>query len=222
MKILVGIPSLREDERFIDSICKFKKEVKHDLEFFYVKDKLLVDAQNIIAEKFVSGDYDYLLFLDDDQWGHVPEMLDCLIDANADMATMKTYSRHYPYSCSLMKIIYGKVLRYAGLEEGIGYEECDLTGFPMTLLSRKLFNKIGRPFFREKTDGIRSWATDEEFCIRLSLLGIKPVGCFQYCLNHGDVTKENVFQKRINEMRENNNIAFLLGFKERQNLLKGV
>ena len=34
------------------------------------------------------------------------------------------------------------------IETGDGYVECDLTGFPMTLISRETFNFLEEPYFR--------------------------------------------------------------------------
>jgi hypothetical protein len=163
-----------------------------------VLNESLPDAQNQIARSFVQSDYDYLLLMDDDHWGHTPEMLDCLVNANAYMATIKSYSRHYPYFSCLMNRRPGDDL-FVGIEVGEGYIPCDMTGFPMTLLRRDLFEKLEYPYFEAEHEGGRSWVTDTVFCRKLNNLGIKPIGCFQHCLPHADITEENVIQKRREE-----------------------
>jgi hypothetical protein len=170
-----------------------------------IKDKFLPDAQNLIARDFVSTGYDYLLLLDDDQWGHTPEMLECLINANTHVATMKTYSRHYPYMCAILKKVGNVVFP---IENGEGYVECDLTGFPMTLIRKDVFDLIEEPWFRPLEADGRSWNSDVDFFERLNNIGIKPVGCFQHCLNHDKITQENVYQYRADERLHNNNIAW--------------
>lgn len=195
--ILVCVPSVREYQPFLESFNNFIKGIsnKHNIITFFVKNRKLVDVQNEAADKFISGNFDYLLFLDDNHWGHTPEMLECLINANACMATMKTYLRHYPYMVGLMKRV--KHNFWIGIEDGKDYQEIDGCGFPMTLLRRDLFYKLEKPYFREFQDGARNWSTDGEFCDRLRSLGIKIMGCFQYCLAHMDITEDNVNQKRL-------------------------
>ena len=161
-----------------------------------VKDTFLPDAQNAIAKSFIESDYDYLLLLDDDQWGHTPEMVDCLINANTYVSTIKTYSRHYPYHCTLLNIVGNNVIP---LENGKGYMECDLTGFPMTLIRRDVFDLLDEPFFRPYEAEGRNWNSDVDFFRRLNKIGIKPVGCFQHVLNHDKITDDNVkeFRRKV-------------------------
>ena len=205
--IYIGVCKTREDERFKESFKNFTDSIcsKYSICLTTIKDTFLPDAQNQIAKMFLQSGYDYLLLLDDDQWGHTPEMLECLISADTFVATIKTYSRHYPYGCSL--------LRKAGenlvvpIENGEGYVQCDLTGFPMTLISRETFSFLKEPYFRPYEVAGRTWNSDVDFFDRLDKVWIKPIGCFQHVLNHADITEENVRQKRYDERFTGNNIA---------------
>lgn len=179
-----------------------------------IKDTFLPDAQNKIAKDFIQTGYDYLLLLDDDQWGHTIEMLDCLINANTNVATIKTYSRHYPYMCALLNYVNDNAV--VPIENGEGYVECDLTGFPMTLIHKDTFNKLEQPYFRSYIDGGRDWNTDVDFFKRLNEVNIKPIGCFQYCLNHDKITQDNVFKYREEERLEHNNSAWFNIIRELQ------
>ena len=219
--IYIGICSTREDERFKKSFRDFTDSLigHYSVCTRKVKDKFLPDAQNHIADCFLNSDYDYLLLLDDDHWDHTKEMLDTLIKADTYMATIKSYSRHYPYHCTLMK----KVNKgYAGIENGKDYQECDMTGFPMTLIRKDLFLKIEEPYFSTIPGGSRDWATDQEFCERLNERGIKHIGYFQHCLPHDDITQENAFTRRHVERFYNNNIALFNSFNRKQKILQGV
>lgn len=204
MKLLFGVTKTREYKPFLSSFNNLLEEArkKYKVEVVVVQDKVLCEAQNIIADLFLNGDYDYLIMFDDDHSGHTVDMIDALIGANAYMATIKTYSRHFPYYPSLYKKVeFNGCVRYVGIEHDSDYLEVDLTGFPFTALRRDLFDKLEKPYFRQKEDsGGRIWATDEEFCIRLSNLGIKPVGCFRYCIDHMDITPNNVFELRRKNM----------------------
>ena len=211
----------RDNLKFKESFANFTNICSeyYNISTFKIENKFLPDAQNILAKYCIEQNHDYLLLMDDDHWGHTKEMLDCLINANAYMATIKSYSRHYPYVCTLMRKL-GKT--YAGIEDGKGYQECDMTGFPMTLIKKELFLKLEEPYFRGRNDGGRDWATDREFCERIAQLGIKPVGCFQHCLPHDDITQENVFDKRYKDRLERNNIASYHLFNKKQKIMQGV
>ncbi len=184
----------------------------YDIASMIIKDTFLPDAQNEIAKCFLAAGYDYLLLLDDDHWGHTKEMLDCLVEANVPVATIKTYSRHYPY----MVVVLNRVGHNAMLpvENGQGYVECDLTGFPMTLISRRTFDLLEEPYFRPLEAEGRTWNSDVDFFERLALKGVRPVACFQHCLNHDKITQENVFEYRNKERVENNNIAWFAVLQE--------
>ena len=206
-RVLVGVCSSRNDKRFWDSFFCFMNSCNRDYDIaaMIIKDTFLPDAQNEITKCFLNANYDYLLFLDDDHWGHTKEMLDCLIDANTFVATMKTYSRHYPYNVAAWnQLDNGFTLP---LETGSGYLPCDLTGFPMTLIRRDVFDLLDEPYFRPYEDGGRTWNSDVDFFKRLKHFKIKPIACFQYCLNHDKITAENVHEYRNKERFENNNIA---------------
>ena len=204
--IFIGVCSIRDDARFKESFSKFTNDISnyYCIGTMKVKNKFLPDAQNILARYCIDAHWDYLLLLDDDHWGHTKEMLDCLIEADAYMATIKSYSRHYPYVCTLMNKMGNS---YKSIENGCGYQECDMTGFPMTLIKRELFLKLEEPYFRGRNDGGRDWATDREFCERISEVGVKPVGCFQHCLPHDTLTEDNVHQRRYEERLQGNNLS---------------
>ena len=216
--LLVGICATRKGvkyARFRDSMAKLTDSLTDDycIGIFTMSDTFLPDAQNTIAEKFIEERHDLLLLLDDDHWGHTKEMFECLVRASAPMATIKTYSRHYPYSCALMR---KDKKTYYGIENGKGYMDCDMTGFPMTLIKREVFERLDRPYFRPTKGDARPWTTDKDFCQRLIQVGITPVGCFQHCLPHDDITQENVMERRYRERNKNNNIALYNLFNNNQ------
>lgn len=213
--VYIGVCKTREDERFNKSFEDFTKSIssKYKISHKVIKDEFLPDAQNKIVKYFLDSGYDYLLLLDDDQWGHTVEMLDCLVGANAYVATMKTYSRHYPYVCAAWnKVGHGALV---SIENGQGYVECDITGFPMTLVSRATFNYLKEPYFRPLEAEGRTWNSDIDFFERLAYKGIKPVVCFQHCLNHDKITQDNVWKYRTDERLDNNNIAWFNILRDR-------
>ena len=174
---------------------------KYEVSVLWEKWRPLDKAQNRITSYFLSSDFNYLLFLDDDQYGHTVEMVDALVAADTYCAVMKTYVRHFPYPCALMMRHPDINAFYVGVEKDSGTQEIDMCGFPMMLIRRDLFPILGEPYFQSRPSSDRKWVTDELFCERLKLLGIRPVGIFDYCLDHGDITKDNVMERRQNDAK---------------------
>jgi hypothetical protein len=185
-KILISIPSLRENQDFFSSIFTFINSLKGFYKVSVVIDKweMMAVLQNRVADYFLQNDFDYLLFCEDDVVGHTKDMLDALIKADAPVAAMQAYQRHYPYPNLL------------GYDKDSGYGPITLTGHQMLLLRRDAFDKLSKPYFIPQFDGVNAWSTDQLFFYRLQLGGVKIVGCWDYCLTHGGISKENVKEKR--------------------------
>ena len=206
--IYIGVCKTRNDEKFNESYRNFTDSIcrKYSICTMKILDTFLPDAQNQIARSFLQSGYDYLLLLDDDHWGHTEEMLETLINANTYVATMKTYCRHYPYvTAAWNKVGNGFLLPLEGKE---GYQECDLTGFPMTLIRKNTFDLLEEPYFRPLEAEGRKWNSDVDFFERLAIKGVRPVACFQHTLNHDKITQENVLQYRFKERLTGNNEAW--------------
>lgn len=200
--IFIGIPSYQPDDRFLVSLLVFLEEIKnhYDVQVYEVKGKQLVDAQNDIAEKFLSTNYAFLLLLEDDHWGHSRKMLQGLLKADTEVCAINYYSRHQPhYTCLMRELAYTHVdQRFGHLDYTSGYHKCDLMGYGMMLIRRSVFSKLEKPYFRLNRDGGKDcYATDIDFCDRLKSCGVDLIGCFDYILNHREITPENVMQKRI-------------------------
>ncbi len=216
--IYIGVCKTRDDQRFKESFRNFTDSICREYSICQriVLNTFLPDAQNQIAASFIESDYDYLLLLDDDHWGHTKEMLDTLVDANTYVSTMKTYCRKYPYMVAAWERVgHGAMLP---IEVGKGYIECDLTGFPMTLISRETFNLLDKPYFRPLEAEKRTWNSDVDFFERLALKGVRPVVCFQHTLNHDKITANNVHDYRIKEREIDNNEAWFRILKEQEEL----
>lgn len=196
--LLIGIPSIRQDKRFLASLSNFCKEIagEYDYEVRWKKNMRLEKAQNELATEFMAIGFDYLLFLDDDHSGHSLAMLDCLINSKSPMATIKTHNRHYPYNSVVFRQYPGVLSGFLPIEYKEGYHKMAMSGFPMTLLRPEVFKRLEAPYFRERESGGNEWATDEEFCERMRDNNIEMMACCDFCLNHDDITDLNVIEKR--------------------------
>ena len=211
VSILIGIPMYEPTLEFQLSLSSFLSEIEskgghYRVDVMEVKDKPLVDAQNQIADYFISHDkYDYLLILEDDHSGHKVAMLRALLKANAPVCGINYFSRHFPYYSCLMEDRYPEtpMTRFVAKDIDKGYAECDLVGFAMALFKREVFEKLDKPFFRlNKFAPDNSYATDIDFSDRCRASGIKLIGCFDYVLCHRDINKENRFEKMKEELPE--------------------
>jgi hypothetical protein len=218
-KILVGIATVTPDKRFLESLPSFFQEAGriHQLDCMWVWNKPLVDAQNDFAERMVTGDYDYLLTLEDDHWGFTASMLKSCIAADTHVCGISYRSRHLPF----MKIpmVYsgttgpnGNKL-YDSIKHESGFHEADLIGFGFTLIKSEVFRILDRPYFRLNTDrfkGVGPRATDIDFSTRLIEKGIRPIGCFDYVLNHREITESNYKEMLVGGIIEKQNFFSML------------
>jgi hypothetical protein len=85
---------------------------------------------------------------------------------------MKTYSRHYPYACALLKKEGNVVLP---IEIAEGYVECDLTGFPMTLIKKDLFVNQFINFRLRVENRVNTLHHPNNFCQNFSIITSKMI-----------------------------------------------
>ena len=205
IKLLIGLAINKPDLRFLTSLSTLlselgKKPEHYRVEVLEIKDKQLVEAQNLIAEHFINNDFDYLLFFENDNWGFNLQYLKALLRLNTSVASMHYHSRHFPYYSCLMRVLNpdSPSEKFVGYTDTSGSHEVDMSGFGMMLIKKQVFNRLSKPFFRiNEYGGPGCYATDQAFSEDLLKIGIKPVGCFDYCLGHRDVTPENVMELRI-------------------------
>lgn len=220
MKILAAIATVTPDRRFIESLPTFFRDcgkLNLEIDVLWVWNNPLVEAQNIFADKVLEGGYDYLLTLEDDHWGMTSDMLEACLNADTRVCGIPYHSRHLPFMKIPMKYsgttdLHGNKL-YDSVKETSGYHESDLIGFGFTLIRSDVFRILDRPYFRLNTDtmvGVGPRATDIDFCQRLIAKGIRPVGCFDYTLNHREITEENYKQMLVGGIIEKQNFFSML------------
>jgi hypothetical protein len=207
--IFVAVACHKPWKEHNESLSAFLLEcsLKYDIECLQVFGKPLVDAQNQIADRFLKTGKDYLLMIEDDNWGFTLEMLDALIKHNFYVCGMKYYSRHYPFVSMPLDFFQHfeeeddkqYSMNIVGHPEG-GYHTCGLTGFGMTLIRREVFAELEEPYFRVNDPDHKSprpsYATDQDFCKRLRERGVLPVGCFDYCVSHRGINNETAEEMR--------------------------
>jgi hypothetical protein len=180
--------------------------------------KELVDAQNQIAERFLQSGKEYLLMVEDDNWGFTLEMLDALVAADKPLIGVKYFSRHSPHVILPMR----PLSLNKGLMELIGPSgviPAYLVGFGMTLIKRLVFDYLEKPYFDLNENAANShchYATDHNFCHRLMSAGVAVFGLYDYCLEHRGIGMGNVEQVR-EKMLSN---SFRFNLRVRENVLR--
>jgi hypothetical protein len=213
VRILLGIATVSPDRRFLQNLPVFANDVARflphlDVDYVngWVWGKTLVDAQNELADKALSENYDYLLFMEDDHWGFTWEMLLTCLESGRHVSGIPYRSRHFPFDIVPMTYCRTdtngmKLFKGMNWEQYKGYHECDLLGFGFTLIKTETFRIIDRPFFTEnikKYPGCGARATDILFAESLQAKGINPVGCFQHRINHREI-EETTYKKFLVE-----------------------
>lgn len=192
LKILIGIPSIRPQEYFLESLASFLLSLNEVgvVKVSWVFGKKLVDAQNELAKEVLTGNYSHLLFLEDDHSGHSIEMLKALISADVSIIGIPYYSRHFP---NLRLPLLKKKDLFTGSPYKSGIHLVDLLPFGMTLINRSVFERLDFPFFEE--DPI-SLSTDSLFSKRLKALNIPLFGHFDYELEHRGISSNTILSVR--------------------------
>ena len=199
-RVLVGIATVTPDRRFVESLPAFsqdvgKKGLAH-LDFLWVWNKPLVEAQNEMAEVMRKGDHDYLLTLEDDHWAFTGAMLEACLATGAEVSAISYRSRHFPFPMlpeRFMKTDAKGVRRFTPFRSPPPQQESDLCGFGFTLIAKRVFEVLDQPTFRLNTQyykGVGPHATDIDFCYRVQAKGMRIVGCFDHILPHREITED--------------------------------
>jgi hypothetical protein len=194
--------------------------LKYDIELCSIYGKDLVDAQNDISERFLASGKEYLLMVEDDNWGFTEVMLDEMIEADTPLIGIKYFSRHSPHVVLPMRAHPSEMNKGAmELSGPEGISTAYLVGFGMTLIKRLVFDYLEKPYFDLNENAANSpchYATDHNFCHRLMSAGVAVFGLYDYCLEHRGIGMGNVEQVR-EKMLSN---SFRFNLRVRENVLR--
>ena len=197
-KILIGIATVSPDQRFLQSLSSFIRSVdqRHQLDCHWIFNTPLEDAQNLLGKKTLDEGYEYLLTIEDDHYDFTAEMLETLLKADTHLIGVSYHSRHYPFQKVPMDYKNTDregARRYQEEKFTEGCHETDLVGFGFTLIKKEVFEILEYPWFVVNSKehlGCGPRATDMQFSFRLQEKGVNPMGCWDYCIPHRDITKE--------------------------------
>lgn len=214
-RILIGVPRGpgRDTTLFDESLSLFmyKLKNKHEVRYCERRGNRVDEVREEIVKEFLLGDWEYLLFLDDDHTGHTVEMLEALLKENTYVCAIKCYSRYFPHFVTLMDRHVSRRNGYDQAGHKSGCHPCEFVGFGMTLIKHETFDFIDTPYFLASE---RNDKEDTYFCSKLEDVGIIPIGCFDYTLNHDGINEETV-----EDLRSSNGIKWV-GEQLREKMMK--
>jgi len=180
LKIVVGINSLSISQQpaYSNHIQFFYRLGRSysNIEFCLVNPpRMSIDRmRNMSAEVTLKGEFDYLLFLDDDVL--VPESRECaslamLLDADADIVAGDVMISGYPFNHMYFRYDEDKVnlnqVEHTS-EHKQELQDVDAVGFSLCLIKRDLLLDVPKPFFVTGTNNTE----DIYFCLKAK--AVKP------------------------------------------------
>jgi len=209
-KILVAV--LNENHVWRDlseNLSVMKNNPDYDVDIRYFDEKPISNNRNIIVQRFLAGNWDYLLMLDSDTVP--PPSVVNLADYQKDIIG----ALYFMYkNTEIMPVIFKRAEE--GLYEPIridnkdGVVEVDAIGTGCIMLSRKVLEDVKAPFLNEyDADGIKLFGLDISFCQKAKKKGYKVYANLDYVCDHWKTVNLKtiytiIYQQRdkINELKE--------------------
>jgi hypothetical protein len=202
-RVLVGYPFLKPHKQGLPHLIQFYGECAKSHAMFLEMPmwRPLHKAQNTIVEAARHWRCEYILFVEDDQWGFPVDGLDLLLSYGKDVVGLPTYKKEYPFlPINGRRVTSGdSLLEKNGLNSffGTGVETVDLISFGFTLVRTDVFDRIKNPFELPYADN----PADSYFSQYCDDAGIEKWVDFSFIINHGDLSaKEVPYRRQMEEM----------------------
>lgn len=182
-KILIAVPcfdTVHAD--FMESVTTMKKP--ENSAFTVVKNTLIHDARDIIAQNAVIHDFDYVLYLDSDMRFPADMVSRLLADIKEgyDLVSGLYFTRKSPCKPNAFSKLTWHENADGSIDTGCewlwnyteGLNHIKACGFGCCMVTTELLNRVGETFKRcfQPLDG---FGEDMSFCIRADQLGAKMV-----------------------------------------------
>ena len=165
-------------------ISRMTHDERVELKVYYPNDRPIAHNRNKIVKKFLEGTEDYLLMIDDDN-PPLKNPLD-LIQLDKDVIACPTPQWNdcdkFPiYWVSMDKVEDG----YIEHKEKKGLQEVDAVGTGCILISRRVLEKVKKPFERKyDSNGLQELGLDFSFCEKAKEQGFKIWSHYDYPCSH--------------------------------------
>jgi len=203
MSIVFCIPFVYPHKKHIPHAMEWYavNKAKYDLELHWEMGRPLHQVQRDAVEKARAIGASHVLWTEHDHWGYPEDGLDHLLAADKDVIGHMTYMRNYPFLPMNMRKVDPKLTFLAqhrnlrSFYPTMPIEETDLLTWAFTLTKVSVFDRM-------EEAGLNPWQwnevpTDSYFCQYCEDLNIPRYVHAGFCVNHGDVPKEQVpFMRR--------------------------
>ena len=172
-----------------------EKSDKYEFQIFFPTGRPIPDNRHKIVKKFLEGDLDYLVMLDDDNPCHknIFDLLDLDLPVVGGVYPGKgpTGVIFFAFETKIRKDGKG-VFKQWPVEKRVGLQKVDAVATGLIVIKREVLEKMieagYKPF--EETfdgDGILDYGDDMGFCLKCTELGIDVYAHFDYIGSHHKV-----------------------------------
>ena len=178
MKILIGMPTLSAiPTKTVASLMALDRP--QGTEVHFIENSLVYDARNNLCQRAVSGDYDYLFFVDSDMIFPADTLTKLMNLKGADIATAVCYARKGKHEPCIYKAVHKRTLFHESSAEvytdipqsccfevaGCGMAVCLIRIYVLKALCKKYKNTPFEPF--------GNMGEDLAFCYRAKKMGFR-------------------------------------------------
>jgi cellulose synthase/poly-beta-1,6-N-acetylglucosamine synthase-like glycosyltransferase len=171
MKVLLCIPFTGyippQAAYSLPPACCYARSKGIEVDMFPIGLSLVYVAREKAVEEFLSGDYDALLFIDSDMVVPV-DLITRLVEADKDIVSGLAFRRVPPYEPCIFKKC-DRISSEFWFDYPKGMTEIEGVGMACTLIKRKVFETLEKPYFFP----MPKLGEDLAFCIRAKEQGFK-------------------------------------------------
>jgi len=185
-----------------ENLGVMKNNPDYDVEVKYFAEKPISYNRNYIVQKFLAGNWNYLMMIDDDTVP--PASVINLADYKKDIIG----ALYFMYQkTEIMPVAFNRAEE--GLYEPIKIDDkdgmvgCDAVGTGVIMLSRKVLEDIKAPFVNEyDADGIKLFGLDIAFCRKAREKGYKIYVNLDYVCDHWQITNLRTFYNIMYQQKD--------------------
>lgn len=187
MKVLIGMPALSSiPTKTVASLMLMNKP--KDSRTTIVSNSLVYDARNSLCQEAVKDGFDYLLFIDSDMT-FPPDVIERLVNVNADIATGVCYGRRFPHGPVVYKDVKPRTLFHDSSAEPFteipdGIFEVKACGMAMCLIKVDVVKALCKHYRNTPFEPSKNMGEDLTFCYRARKMGFKIMADSSFEVGH--------------------------------------
>jgi len=166
-----------------------EKSDKYEFEIFFPTGRPIPDNRHKIVKKFLEGDWDYLVMLDDDNpcYKNIFDLLDLDLPVVGGVYPGKGKNGIIFFAFKVEEKNGKKVFKQWPVEKRVGLQKVDAVATGLMVIKREVLEKMkGMKPFEEHfdEDGVLDYGDDMGFCLKCAEMGIDVYAHFDYIGSH--------------------------------------